>query len=210
MPTPYWSRKATRRGARCECPADPAWSETLAYVDAPCTGTGRSRVRPGGGMPRRSVSGRRGAESDDERRREVRPGRSSGEAGEQGGAIRGGAGGAKGWGRGEGGPPKHAPDADPGSGDPGAGPHTGSSKAKGAGAVHCAAAPRQPGHAAAVVLRAQASGGPRHRWDDVAGLRGGSRGPARRSARTGPPRSVSAATLAPELYTEGGREAAAA
>src|SRR5215469_17514699 len=76
MPTPYWSRKATRRGARCECPADPAWSETLAYVDAPCTGTGRSRVRPGGGMPRRSVSGRRGAESDDERRREVRPGRS--------------------------------------------------------------------------------------------------------------------------------------
>ena len=29
-----------------ECPPGPAWSETLACVDAPCTGTGRSRVWP--------------------------------------------------------------------------------------------------------------------------------------------------------------------
>jgi hypothetical protein len=29
-----------------EHPIDPAWSETLACVDAPCAGTGRSRGRP--------------------------------------------------------------------------------------------------------------------------------------------------------------------
>ena len=27
-----------------ECPSDPAWSETLACVEAPCSATGRSRV----------------------------------------------------------------------------------------------------------------------------------------------------------------------
>ena len=50
---------------------DPAWSETLACADAPCTGTGRSRDRPFGGS-RRSASGRRGAVADDVRSREVR------------------------------------------------------------------------------------------------------------------------------------------
>ena len=32
-----------------ERPDGPAWSETLACADAPCAGTGRSRVRPGMG-----------------------------------------------------------------------------------------------------------------------------------------------------------------
>src|SRR5215469_17841958 len=75
MPTPYWSRKATRRGARCECPADPAWSETLAYVDAPCTGTGRSRVRPGLTSRRRSSSDSAPRLPDTDRRGIPPPGR---------------------------------------------------------------------------------------------------------------------------------------
>ena len=52
--------------------------------------TGRRCVAPW------SASGRRGAVADDERTREVRPRHSSWEADEQGGAIRCGAGGAKG------------------------------------------------------------------------------------------------------------------
>ena len=32
------------RARQRERPAGPAWSETLACADAPCTGTGRSRV----------------------------------------------------------------------------------------------------------------------------------------------------------------------
>jgi len=34
------------RARYCERPTGPAWSETLACVDAPCAGTGRSRDRP--------------------------------------------------------------------------------------------------------------------------------------------------------------------
>ena len=54
-----------------ECSGNPAWSENLACVDASCTGTGSSRVRPAA-MPFRSASGRRGAVADDARAREVR------------------------------------------------------------------------------------------------------------------------------------------
>jgi hypothetical protein len=42
VPTALTFRKAIRMSALCECSADPAWSETLACTDAPCTGTGRS------------------------------------------------------------------------------------------------------------------------------------------------------------------------
>src|SRR5580692_6438970 len=87
---------------------------------------GRSRVWPLAAMPW-SASGRRGAEADDARRREVGPGRSSEEAGEQGGAIRRGAGGAKGRDQGECGPAKHAPGSVPGKCVTGAGTHTASS-----------------------------------------------------------------------------------
>src|SRR6202023_2378088 len=68
----------------------------------------RSRVR-------RSASGRRGAVADDARAWEVGRGHSSCEAGEQGRAICCGVGGAKGRGRGECAPSKHAPDTVPGS-----------------------------------------------------------------------------------------------
>ena len=39
------------RARQRECPAGPAWSQTLACADAPCTGTGRSHGRP---QPRRA------------------------------------------------------------------------------------------------------------------------------------------------------------
>ena len=63
------------------------------------------------------------------------------EADERSGAIRVGAGGAKGGGRRECGPAKHAPGAGPGKPVTGAGPHTASRKAKEEGEVHCALPP---------------------------------------------------------------------
>jgi hypothetical protein len=42
VPTALTFRKATRMSALGERSADPAWSETLACTDAPCSGTGRS------------------------------------------------------------------------------------------------------------------------------------------------------------------------
>ena len=62
----YGGRQHGRARHR-ERPDDPAWSETLACADAPCTGTGRSRGRPCGQHGRRSASGRRGAVADDAR-----------------------------------------------------------------------------------------------------------------------------------------------
>ena len=86
--------------------------------------SGRVATPPG------SASGRRGAIADDARTREVGLCHSSCEADEQGGAIRCGAGGAKGGDQGECGPAKHAPGAEPGKRVTGAGPHTASCKAK--------------------------------------------------------------------------------
>ena len=45
------------RGHYREHPSGPAWSKTLACVEALCTGTGRSRVRPADGH-RRPATGR--------------------------------------------------------------------------------------------------------------------------------------------------------
>src|SRR5215470_17563710 len=97
---------------------------------------GRSRVRPEQSLLVRIGKGK--PKADDERTREVGPSRSSCEAGEQGGAIRRGAGGAKGWDQGESEPAAHGPDAEPGSRDTGAGAHTTNRKGKEEGAVHCA------------------------------------------------------------------------
>src|SRR6202049_3262312 len=96
-----------------------------------------------GHLPDWSASGRRGAVADDERARGVRLRHSSWEADEQGGAIRCGAGGAKGGGQGKCGPAKHAPGAEPGERVPGAGAHTANCKAKEEGEVHRALPPRQ-------------------------------------------------------------------
>ena len=54
--------------------------------------------------------------------------------------------------------------------------------------------------------RAEAEGGPRRGWRDVAGLRGGPRAQARGPARAGPPGSVPGATVAPDVHTEGRTE----
>jgi hypothetical protein len=78
------------------------------------------------------------------------------EAGEQGGAIRRGAGGAKGWDRGECEPAAHGPDAEPGNRDTGAGAHTSNRKGKEAGTVHSALPPHQRRTAPGCVLRHQA------------------------------------------------------
>ncbi len=77
-----------------------------------------------GHLPDWSASGRRGAVADDERTRGVRLRHSSWEADEQGGAIRRGAGGAKGGGQGKCGPAKRVPGAEPGKRVTGVGPHT--------------------------------------------------------------------------------------
>ena len=70
-------------------------------------------------------AGRRpGAVDRDVRTGEVRPAHSTKEAGEQGGATRGGAGGGKGRGRWECGAAKHGRDAEPDSRDTGADPYT--------------------------------------------------------------------------------------
>src|ERR1700733_7544520 len=60
------------------------------------------------------------------------------------------------------------------------------------------------------VLPAQAQSRPGRGWHDVARLRGGPRTEDRRSAWTGPPGSLSTATVAPDVHTEGRWEAAAA
>src|SRR5271155_3178362 len=77
-----------------------------------------------GALPAWSASGRRGAVADDARTWGVRLRHSSCEADEQSGAIRCGAGGAKGGGCGECEPAKHGPDTAPGNRVTGAGAHT--------------------------------------------------------------------------------------
>src|SRR3981189_1787417 len=74
-----------------------------------------------GALPVWSASGRRGAVADDARTWGVRLRHSSWEADEQGEAIRCGAGGAKGGGRGECEPAKHGPGPEPGNRVTGAG-----------------------------------------------------------------------------------------
>src|SRR6266536_5051668 len=96
-----------------------------------------------GHVPTWSASGRRGVVADDARAREVGLRHSSYEAGEQSGANRCGAGGAKGGDRGECGPAKHVRDAGPDKRVTGAGTHTASSKGKEEGEVHLAPPPHQ-------------------------------------------------------------------
>src|SRR5215475_8483231 len=131
------------------------------------------------------------------------------EADEQSRAAGGGAGGAKAGDQGERGAAKHIPDTGPGTCDPGAEPRTASRKAKEGREVHRAPAPRLSRHTPRGVPRAQAQGRPWSGWPDVGGLRGRPRATARRSARTGPTRSVSAAALPPDVHTEGRRETTA-
>jgi hypothetical protein len=85
----------------------------------------RETPRPtSGALPVWPASGRRRAVADDARTWGVRLRHSSWEADEQSGAIRCGAGGAKGGGRGECDPAKHGPDTEPENRVTGAEAHT--------------------------------------------------------------------------------------
>ena len=98
----------------CEAPCRPAGVEghitrkkdRVGSWDISCLATGH--------VPTWSASGRRGAEADDARAREVGPSHSSYEADEQYGAIRCGAGGAKDWDQGECAPALPVPGSEPG------------------------------------------------------------------------------------------------
>src|SRR6266436_6984798 len=98
--------------------------------------------------------------ADDERTREVGPSSSSCKAGEQGGAIRRGAGGAKGWDQGECKPATLGPDAEPGNRVTGAGAHTSNRKGKEEGTVHSALPPYQRRTAPGCVLRIRREAAP--------------------------------------------------
>src|SRR5262249_5871087 len=148
--------------------------------------------------------------ADDERTWEVGPSRSSCEAGEQGGAIRRGAGGAKGWDQGECKPATLGPDAEPGNRVTGAGAHTSNRKGKEEGTVHSALPPYQRRTASGCVLRHQAGGSSRRRRGDMAGLRGkcGDKSPGlARACSTG---SVSGTAVPATVHTQAGWPAAPA
>src|SRR5262245_21390518 len=93
-------------------------------------------LRPVRAIPRLLTIGKGGPKADDARTREVGGSSSSCEAGEQGGAIRRGAGGAKGWDQGECKPATLGLDAEPGNRVTGAGAHTSNRKGKEEGTVH--------------------------------------------------------------------------
>src|SRR5258708_3985345 len=148
--------------------------------------------------------------ADDERTREVGPSSSSCEAGEQGGAIRRGAGGAKGWDQGECKPATLGPDAEPGNRVTGAGAHTSNRKGKEEGTVHSALPPYQRRTAPGCVLCHQAGGSPRRRRGDMAELRGkrGDKPPGfARACSTG---SVSGTAVPATVHTQAGWRAAPA
>jgi len=122
--TRYPPRKATRPGAPSRAPGRAGVVRDPGMCGSSLHGNREvPHLTARGGRP---ASGRRGAEADDARTREVGCRHSSREANEQSGAIRGGVGGAKGGGQGECGPAKHGPDAEPGNRGTGTGPHTAS------------------------------------------------------------------------------------
>src|SRR5262249_26147328 len=144
---PLSEAMAACRGRR----ADHAQKDRVGTWEIPRSArAGPLLVRIGKGEPK----------ADDERTREVGPSRSSREIDEQRGAIRRGAGGAKGWDQGECKPATHGPDAEPGDRVTGAGAHTSNRKGKEEGTVHCALPPYQRRTAAVCVLRHQAGGSP--------------------------------------------------
>src|SRR3954470_20784770 len=130
----------------------------------------------------RAASGRPEAVADDGRGKEVRLADSTGEAGEQSGTSRGGAGGGKQWDQEEWDqeewdqeecePAKHGPDAEPGSRVTGAGSHTWSCHQGQEGEAHSAPAPRHGRRPAARLLHSEEARGSRGRRRDMGGLRG--------------------------------------
>ena len=138
VPTRFCWWKAIRTGAPLQAPGrpgavgDPGMCGRSSHGNREVSRLARAACRSW------SASGRRGAEADDARTREVGPRHSSEEAGEQSSALRYGAirerarcsgvGGAKGGDQGECRPAKHAPDTEPGERVTGAGTHTAGGK----------------------------------------------------------------------------------
>ncbi len=142
----------------------------------------------------------------------VKPANKANEPAAEASAVgkRGGAGGAKGGDRGECGPAKHVPGAEPGKRVTGAGPHTESRKGKEEGEVHRALPPHQHRAARRGVLRTQGGRSSGRGSTDVEGLRGRPRAQSRGLARSGPSGSVSGAAVPAGLHTQAGRPAAPA
>src|SRR5271157_4811007 len=150
------------------------------------------------------------AVADDEREGEVGPARSSREASEQSGLGCGGARGAKGRGQGECGTAKHGPDAEPGSRVTSAGPHTRSRHQEQAGQADGASASHQHRRLASELLRSEEDRSAGRRRGDVDRVCKAPGGEPPGPACSRPHRGVSSAAVAPEVYTEGGRQTAAA
>src|ERR1039458_7213454 len=130
-------------GAISRAPRRPGVVEDTGMCGSSLRGN-RETPRPTTGtLPIWSASGRRGAVADDARTWGVRLRHSSCEANEQSRATGRGVGGAKGGGRGECEPAKHAPGTVPGARVTSAGAHTASCKAKEEGEVHRALPSRQ-------------------------------------------------------------------
>src|SRR5438445_13137948 len=114
VPTPSDTRKAIRRGALSQAPrrpgvvGDPGMCRHSLYGNREVSWLTKAASRDW------SASGRRGAEADDARPREVRLRHSSDEVAEQNRGTGSGGDGAKGGGRGEREPATHAPDTEPG------------------------------------------------------------------------------------------------
>src|ERR1700688_4941231 len=212
MPTPLTLRKA-RQGRhgfasalRSGVVVDPGMCVSSLYLGEP----GDLVSGRAASLPRRSVSGRRGAVAGDERTREVTLRHSSCEADEQSRATGGGAGGAKGGDRGKRGTGRHAPDAEPGRRVTRSGPRTESSKGKEEGEVHRAPTPRHRRRAGRGVPRIAEGRSAGRRRSDVGGLRDGPRAQARGPAFASSPGSVSGAAEPAGLYSQAGWPAASA
>src|SRR5262245_53856223 len=157
--SPWEWTNATRAAPLCEAPS-PCRGRRTHHVQKDCVGNWEiprlaARLKPPVRIGKaRSCSRNRSCE-----------------AGEQGGANRGGVGGAKAGGRGECEPAKHVPGTGPGKRVTGAGAHTECRKAKEGGKVHLAHPPHQHRHAPDGVLCAKARRRTGRGRSDVADLR---------------------------------------
>jgi hypothetical protein len=173
-------------------------------------------VRLGRGVAGRRAVGPRGEgrqwpDARDVRSSGVRQLRSTCEAGEQGRAIGGGVGGGKAAGRGEHGPAKRVPDAEPGRVRVRCAGACAPSRDEGRGcAVHGASAPRRRRSFARGLPGVEPEGGGGRGRGGVAGLRARSRSEPSRSACPCPQGQLPGEAVAAGVDREGGRAAAAA
>src|SRR5205809_7804234 len=162
-------QKATGAGSTSQGPSPPrVVFRPSACTYTSCAGTGISLSPPWEAAP--GPHRRPEAVADDERGKEVRLADSTGEAGEQSGTSRGGAGGGKQWDQEECETAKHGPNAEPGSRVTGAGSHTWSRHQGQEGEAHSRPAPHHGRRPAAGLLQSEEGRCSRCRWRDLGGL----------------------------------------